>query len=201
MSSRHVLRGPSARTLCILVGIVAFAHPGSAQIAALGSPDIHVDQSGTVVAPGDISEDIEIRLGPATWCSGTASPTPSRSTGASSGFRTGPRSTHSRSIPSAFLPGSPSTRRSTSPATSFAMRTYATSFSTKSSTRPRRVCRQGLRCLQRVLLRLAWPHGVVDRSRRATESGVVWAIVPSIDWARTPPKQPRLSTHILLVST
>jgi len=40
--------------------MVAFAHPGSAQIAVLGSPDIHVDQSGTVVAPGDVSEDIEI---------------------------------------------------------------------------------------------------------------------------------------------
>jgi hypothetical protein len=42
--------------------VVAFAHPGSAQIAALGSPDIHVDQSGTVVSPGDVAEDIEVLM-------------------------------------------------------------------------------------------------------------------------------------------
>jgi hypothetical protein len=39
---------------------VIFAQPSSAQIAVIGSPDIHVDQSGTVVGPDDVAEDIEI---------------------------------------------------------------------------------------------------------------------------------------------
>jgi len=62
MSTHRALRGPAVGTLSVLVWMVVFAHPGSAQLAVIGSPDIHVDQSGTVVGPGDAVEDIEILM-------------------------------------------------------------------------------------------------------------------------------------------
>jgi hypothetical protein len=42
--------------------VSAVVHPGraSGEIAVSGSPDIHLDQSGTLVRPGDVSADIEV---------------------------------------------------------------------------------------------------------------------------------------------
>jgi len=62
MSTHRTLLGRAAGTLGVLVWMVVSAHPGFAQLAVIGSPDIHVDQSGTVVAPGDVVEDIEVLM-------------------------------------------------------------------------------------------------------------------------------------------
>jgi hypothetical protein len=44
-----------------MLGILGiWVGPASAQIMVSGSPDIHVDQSGTIVAPADVSDDIEV---------------------------------------------------------------------------------------------------------------------------------------------
>ncbi len=55
---------PAARIGALLLtlgalsaGTVARAQP----VAVRGSPDIHVDQSGTLVGPGDVSEDIQVQ--------------------------------------------------------------------------------------------------------------------------------------------
>jgi hypothetical protein len=62
MTSDRAFPEPRAATLCVLMWMVVFAHPGSAQSAVIGSPDIHVDQSGTVVGPGDVVDDIELLM-------------------------------------------------------------------------------------------------------------------------------------------
>lgn len=48
--------------LCSLIWLVAHAQAASGELAFSGSPDIHLNQSGTLIGPEDVSTDIEVLL-------------------------------------------------------------------------------------------------------------------------------------------